>query len=444
MRYVILTVLLIIIASCATNAQTIHTYAGNGSGGYNGDGIAATAAKLGGPEGLAFDKKGNLYIADYGGKRIRKVSTAGIITTVAGTGTGPYNGDNIPATDANIGLPGGVTIDNEGNIYICDGVNCRVRKVDTFGIITTFAGTGTGGYSGDGGPASAAQLNNPYRLFIDSAGNKYITDCGNSCIRKIDVGGIITTVAGNGTMGFSGDNGPATAAQLKFPRSVAIDRSGNLYIADANNHRVRRVAPSGIITTIAGTGIAGYNGDNIAATAAQLNVPYSIMTDESSTVYVVDGDNNRIRIILNGIISTIAGSGYSLYNGDGLPATQTNLAGPSGLVMHTDGRLFLSDSYNYRIRYMRVTLEVDNFMNEGGKVNVYPNPFSEHATLIYDNPNKDHFTLIIYNALGQVMQKIGSDAGRIDVERKDLCTGFYHYQLCNKNGIAGSGELIIR
>ena len=257
----------------------------------SGDNGPATSAQLASPNGVAWDSAGNLYIADSA--RIRKVSN-GVISTVAGVGTFGYSGDNGPATGAQLNYPGGVAVDSAGNLYIADTGNHRIRKVSG-GVITTVAGNGTRGFSGDNIPATSAQFHDPFGVAVDSAGNLYIADSGNNRIRKV-ANGIITTVAGNGTPGFSGDNGPATSAQLNGPAGVAVDSAGNLNIADGGNNRIRKVS-NGVITTVAGNGTLGYSGDNGPATSAQLARPVAVAVGSAGNVYVVDGLDDGIRIL---------------------------------------------------------------------------------------------------------------------------------------------------
>ena len=236
---------------CTAGIETVAGYVPLGDGG------AATAAALMNPGGVAVDAAGTLYIADTDNNRIRKVTTAGVITTVAGNGLAGAGGDGGQAVFASLHSPHGVAVDAAGNLYIADTDNNRIRKVTPAGIITTVAGTGISGHSGDGGPATAARLNYPVGVAVDAAGNLYIADTGNSRIRKVTPAGVITTLAGTGIGGYSGDGGPATAAQLKYPFGVAVDAAGNLYIADSGNNSIRKVTPAGIITTVAGNGTAG-------------------------------------------------------------------------------------------------------------------------------------------------------------------------------------------
>ena len=248
------------------------------------------------------DSSGNLFIADTNNDRIRKVDTSGNIITVAGTGTFAFGGDGGLATSAQLVFPPGVALDSSGNLFIADNGNHRIRKVDSSGNISTVAGTGataalSGGFSGDGGPATSAQLLFPTGVVVDPSGNLFIADNDNHRIRKVDTSGNISTVAGTGTAGFSGDGGPATNAQLKFPFGVALDSSGNLFIGDGNNHRIRNVDTSGNIITVAGTGTAGFSGDGGPATSAQLHTAagVAIAIDSSGNLFVADNGNNRIR-----------------------------------------------------------------------------------------------------------------------------------------------------
>ena len=283
----------------------ITTIAGTGIPGYNGDGIAATGAQLNSNWGIAVDLSGNVYIADQNNHRIRKVSPAGIITTIAGTGVAGFYGDNGAATNAQISHPIGVAVDGYGNVYLGDADNYRVRKIDTSGIISTIAGIGSGGYSGDGGPATAAHIGYMWGLATDAAGYVYICDAWNNRIRRADPapGGLIITVAGNGYAGETGDGGAATAAKLNLPTGVYVSSSGEMLIADCKNNKIRKVSADGIISTVAGTGIAGFAGDNGLATAAQLYRPLSVCGDGNNNIYIADLDNVRIREI--GIVSLL-------------------------------------------------------------------------------------------------------------------------------------------
>ena len=346
----------------------ITTVAGNGTQGYSGDGGAATSAELSFPYGVPVDASGNIYIADSFNNRIRKVSPNGIITTVAGNGTQGYSRDGGAATSAELGQPFGVAVDGSGNIYIADVVNNRIRMVTaSTGIITTVAGNGTLGSSGDGGAATSAELLDPTGVALDGSGNLYIADRANDRIRKVTAStGIITTVAGNGTQGYSGDGGAATSAELSGPFAVTVDASGNIYIADEYNQRIRKVTVStGIITTVAGNGTQGYSGDGGAATSAELSNVLSVAVDASGNIYFADTNNNRIRevAVSTGMISTLVGSGTGGYSGDGGAATSAELNQPVGVFVDGSGNLYIADYANGRIRNVNVATAALNFAN---------------------------------------------------------------------------------
>ncbi|MDM8556471.1 hypothetical protein QUF75_17235 [Desulfococcaceae bacterium HSG7] len=334
-------------------AGIITTVAGNGASGYSGDGGTATAAQLNMPYGVYADAFGNLFIADRDNHRIRKVDTSGNISTVAGNGAAGYSGDGGAATAAQLNMPSGVYADASGNLFIAERLNHRIRKVDTSGNISTVAGNGTWGDSGDGGAATAAQLNRPVGVYADVSGNLFIADMSNNRIRKVDTSGDISTVAGSGTAGYSGDGGAATAAQLNYPSGVYADAFGNLFIADANNYRIRKVDTSGDISTVAGNGTAGYLGDGGAATTKALNVPRGVYADASGNLFIADTFNNRIRKVdTSGNISTVAGNGSKGYSGDGSAATSAQLYYPYGVYADASGNLFIADSNNNCIRKM--------------------------------------------------------------------------------------------
>ena len=342
--------------------QFIVTVAGNGLRGYSGDNGAATSAQMIDVGGLNVDGKGDIYFADYGNHRIRKVTAStGIITTIAGTGTAAYSGDNGLAISARLNSPFGVAVDAWSNVYIADTYNSRIRKITvSSGIITTIVGTGSNAYSGDNGAATSAELFYPHGVAIDKIGNVYIVDTINQRIRKVTVStGIITTIAGTGSNAYSGDNGAATSAQLNHPYYVALDASGNVFIADTSNNRIRKVTVStGNITTIAGTGIYAYGGDNGAATSAQFRYPYGVAVDASGNVYIADNSNNRIRkvTVSTGIITTIAGTGTAGYSGDNGAATSAELSNPNSVAVDASGNVFIADTSNSRIRLLTSVL----------------------------------------------------------------------------------------
>jgi sugar lactone lactonase YvrE len=312
------------------------------------------------PSAIVFDSAGNLYLAETANHVIRKVDTAGHITTIAGTGTQGFSGDAGPATTAALDSPQGLALDSANdaanNLYIADTHNHRIRKLNlTTGTITTIAGTGAQGFSGDNALATAAQLNLPTAVAFDATGNLYLADTGNHRIRKISTTGIITTIAGTGTQGFSGDNAPATAATIDSPTGLALDASDNLYLADTHNHRIRRIdAATGIITTLAGTGTPSFSGDNAAATTATLALPHGLTIDATGNLYLADTENHRIRRIdaATGVITTVAGDGTQTFSGDGGPATAASLDTPRATAVSPSALLTLADTGNQRIRQL--------------------------------------------------------------------------------------------
>jgi sugar lactone lactonase YvrE len=349
-------------------AGTISTVAGNGTSGYSGDGTASTSAQLNAPSGVAFDGNGNMFIADYFNSAVRRVDAGtGIITTIAGTGAAGYSGDGGPGAAAQLNGPSHVVFDRTVNLYITDAGNERIRKVNALtDEITTVAGNGTAGFFGDGGPATSAELNFPDGVALDSNGNLFIGDVENSRIREIAIAtGDIATVAGNGLAGYSGDGGLATNAELDFPSRPFIDAAGDIYIADYKNNRIRKVnAATGIITAIAGNGTPGYSGDGGTATSAELNGPLSLALDASGVLYIADTGNERIRAVNTtanpitvlgiaipaGQIQTVVGSGTAGYRGDGGPATAAQINSPTGLTFDLQGNLIFADANNDVVR----------------------------------------------------------------------------------------------
>ena len=329
----------------------ISTIAGIGSSGFSGDGGPATAGEFHTPIGIAIDTTGNLYVSDYGNNRIREIDVNGTLSTFAGNGFAGNSGDGGPATGAELNTPTGVTTDAGGNVYIADIYNGRIRKVNSSGIISTAVGDGQNVFGGDGGPASAASVYYPFGVATDVSGNLYIADYGNQRIRKVNTSNIISTIAGNGSIGYTGDGGPATAGTFDYPTGVAADTFGNIFVADIYNNCVRKITTGGIITTVAGNGSAGYGGDGGPATAASLNLPYGVAADVTGNLYISDFGNHRIRKVnLSGIISTVAGTGTGGYSGDGNPATASRLYYPIGISADTNGNIFIGDYANYRIR----------------------------------------------------------------------------------------------
>jgi sugar lactone lactonase YvrE len=343
-------------------SYTISTVAGNGQASFSGDGGPATQASLNRPCAVAVDAAGNLFIADYGNSRIRKVSPDGIITTLAGSGEAGYGGDGGPATSASLRGPYGVQVDTAGNVYIADQQNCRIRKVAKDGIITTVAGNGQRGFAGDGGPATEAKLSGPNDMLPGRDGELIIADSGNDRLRRVNANGIITTIAGTGERGdnpeggMPGDGGPALKARLATPSTLTRDPAGNLILGDFRNHAVRKITPDGIITTIAGMGRRGFSRDGVPAKEARFNELGGVAVDLQGRVVFTDGVNYRVRRVgRSGVIETIAGTGQRGFAGDGGPATEAKLSVLDNLVVDARGNLYVTDHRNNRIRKLTPT-----------------------------------------------------------------------------------------
>ena len=330
---------------------TITTIAGNGIAGFSGDGVPALQSSLNFPAGLAFDK-GNLYVADRNNHRIRKIDLEGIISTVAGTGIPECCNDNGLAVEAHLHFPSDIDVDTEGNLYISDRSNNRIRKVNPDGIITTIAGLGKPGYGGDFGPADKALLKYPFGISHDNKGNFYIADRGNNRVRKIDQRGIITTIAGDGTHSFGGDYGPANQSSLAFPTDVIVDSLGTVYIADRNNNRVRKIDRLGVITTLMGLSQTEFNGDNEIAAETSLHLPFALALNGEDRLLVVDRNHFRVREVRlqSNQVETIAGNGTFLFRGDGGPGGGATLDAPSGIALDSKGNVLFADRLHQRIR----------------------------------------------------------------------------------------------
>ncbi|RJP34146.1 MAG: hypothetical protein C4527_02550 [Candidatus Omnitrophota bacterium] len=355
-----------------SGGEIIVTLAGTGNNAFSGDGAPAIDAALSFPSGIFADDVGNVYIVDHSNQRIRKVDSLGNINTIAGNGSTGFNKDGIPATTASLNNPNGIWVDESGNIYIADTFNHRVRKIDVSGIITTIAGNGEFGYTGDGLLATEARLNKPFGLFMDNSNNLYIADSGNNVIRRVDSNGRINTIVGIGEAGYSGDGDSATRARLHGPTSVFKDTQGNLYIADTENNVIRKVLPSGTIITIAGNGEAGYSGDNSSALNARLTKPSGIRIN-GGNLYIADTENNVIRRVdESNKITTVAGDGNSGFSGEGAIAVSASLNRPLDIAFSQDGKLIVSDTRNHRIRILHdpEPVTADAGENQTGPVGV--------------------------------------------------------------------------
>jgi uncharacterized protein (TIGR03437 family) len=331
----------------------MQVVAGNGLAGFSGDGGPATNASLNFPSAIAIDRAGNLYIADGSNYRIRKVGVDGNISTFAGTGLSGYSGDGGPALLASFGYVDCLAFDPSNNLIVCDQGNERIRKISTAGIVSTVAGNGQAGYSGDGGLAVSASIRDPQGVASDARGQLYIAEFGNNIIRRVAVDGIISTYAGNGKAGFSGDGGPAAAAMFRNPGGLAMDESGNLYVSDTDNSLIRTVNPSGIVNTIAGNGTYGFSGDGGLLLQASLYFPNGLAFDSKGRLLVVDDGNGRVRAItLGSSLQTIAGNGLFRYTPNKTPAARAFLFYPSGVAVDGSGGLYIADTDNHVVLKM--------------------------------------------------------------------------------------------
>lgn len=357
------TVWLLLLAAHQLAAQAVTSIVGGNPWDtyFNGDGIPATQAFIDYPYKILLDAQGNILFSDRYHYRVRKIDSNGIISTVAGQGPDEVeeqtpNGDGVPATQTNV-FAHGIALDAQGNLYIVD-FN-RVRKVDQQGIITTIAGIrGAEGFSGDGGPATSAQLYDPEDVAIDAQGNIYISDSGNHRIRKIDPNGIITTIAGTGEQGYGGDGGPATQAILFGPGYLQLDAQGNLYLSDLN--RIRKIDRQGIITTVVGSGPDGFSGDGGPATQAKIHSPQGMAFDQQGNMFFGDRSNKRVRKVdAQGIITTVVGTGQlnGAFNGDGHAPLRANLDGPTDVLIDGQGNLLITDVLHHRIRKLIQTAQ---------------------------------------------------------------------------------------
>lgn len=423
------------ICFCA-RAQIITTIAGGSTGPIAGDGGPATVASIRLPTAGSFDSHGNYYFTANGGASVvRKISPDGVITRVAGNGTHGYSGDGGPATAASIIFAWAVA-DESGNVYIPDRENHRVRKVDVAtGIINTIAGNGFGGHSGDGGPATNATMS-PVGICVDRTGNIYVNDSG-AWIRKISTSGIITNFAGNGNVGFAGDGGPATSADIGATLGLCVDSTGNVFFGCYLGH-IRKVdASTGIISTVAGNGVTTpYLGDGMPATAAQF-YPYTIGMDKQGNIYINDygvGNERILKIGTDGIINSIAGNGTDGFSGDGGPATAAQIYHPEGVAVDSCGNVYIADDANFRIR--KVTF--DNCLPLAGDqklmnacIKVYPNPAVDY---VYVDNIRGRFTYRLLNSMGAAVSEGVLRSARDALDVRYLPKGLYFLVLQDHNG----------
>ncbi|HTB31627.1 MAG TPA: T9SS type A sorting domain-containing protein [Bacteroidia bacterium] len=441
--------ILVAILACvsfASYSQIISTIAGIDTFGFSGDGGQATSAEMGKPEGIALDGSGNIYIADVNNGRIRKISASGIITTIAGGGSNGL-GDGGPATDAELNAPVGIILDGSGNIYIADFYENRIRIINTSGIIRTFAGNGVQSFYGDGGPATDAELNAPYGLAIDTSGNIYIADCSNDRIRIVNISGIIRTFAGISFSGFSGDGGQATSAELNAPTGITSDNSGNVYIADWNNNCIRVVNTSGIISTFAGNRAYGYSGDGGPATSAEFYSPTDVDVDVLGNIYIADQHNDRIRIVnTSGSINTFVGNGYNSpntggYSGDGGSATDAELYLPESIAVDAMGNIYIGDELNNRVRKVTISTGINEFASAHNPVAIYPVPNSGSFTISGIAQGQ---IIELYNYLGQQLSSTIADKATIQFDISGYPNGIYLIRVQNKDGSIVATKKVVK
>ena len=415
--------------------RRIVSLAGTGGiGGYGGDGFSSTGATFNSPQDVALDKSGNVYIVDFNNYRVRKIKkSTGMIQTFAGNGTYGYTGDNTDATTAEL-CPRGVAADFRGNVFISDAVHHVIRRVNTLGIISTYAGTGAAGYTRDGFAATTAKLNTPFGITCDKSGNLYIADAGNHAIRMVDTFGVISTVAGTGLPGLPASGIPAISTPLDSPYAVAVSGKGELFIADHQNNVVRKVDLLGDIYTFAGTGVVGYAGDGGLAVAASLNYPKGVAVDSEGNVYIADSYNNVIRMVDTFLkVSTFAGNSFAGFGGDLGSPTGANLFHPHGVAVDSFGSVYIADVNNQRIRKVYITtLGVDDVTN-ASDIAAYPNPFSN--TISVSGLNKAD-KVCLYDLVGKPVSETWTvkGAGEQAFEIGDLAQGMYFLQVNDANG----------
>lgn len=418
-------------------AQDIDVIVGRGACCDPTDSLPALLAALYYPNGVAIDATGNIFISEP--NRIRKVNTSGLTTIYGGT-FGGFSGDGGLAINAQLESQA-VAVDGLGNVYSADWFNHRIRKITTTGIISTIAGNGLSNFSGDGGMAVNASINGPYGLTVDAIGNIYIADTYNNRIRKINTAGIITTIAGNGVQGYSGDGGLAVSAALNNPMGITFDASGNLYIADWNNNRIRKVNTSGIITTVAGTGLSSFSGDGGLASSATLNSPSGVACDRFGNLFIADQSNLRVRIVNSaGIINTIAGAGTYGYSGDGGPAINAEFKQPWGICTDWYGNLYIADKDNYRIRMITNVTGLFELENKNTEITVFPNPSNGKITI--ETNSVENEKLEIYTVNGELVNQQPLQ-NKITIDVSFLNNGIYYLLIKGTENIMKKKLVII-
>jgi len=435
---------LLLFFRCVGMAQIIVPIAGNGGTVFT-DG-PATAAMLDVPLRIAFDDSDNLLICDMNNVRLRKVKPSynGFMTTIAGTGGSGYWGDGGPATAAGFRGIIDVAVDNTGNIYIADADDHRIRKIDKSGIITTIAGTGIAGYNGDGIAATSAMLNMPHAVKVDDTGNVYIGDRYNFRLRKVDTFGIISTICGTGVCGFSGDGGPAIAAKTNGLMAIALDTTGNIFFSDTV--RIRKIAVDGIITTVAGNGILAFTGDGGPATAASIR-PAAIFVDKTGVVYIADDINHRIRkVAVDGTISTIAGTGMAGISGDWGPPLLATLCSPNGIAVNIDGDIYFSNLCSARVK-MITNKDLASIRSEATELPIMvvtPNPAQGTIRVTLAGQWLGLVKMTVTNEAGKVVSQFDGRSGTVTECPKGLRQGVYVITAEDNNGRRAAEKVIVQ
>ncbi len=401
---------LTIVCALNTQAQNITTIAGIGVNGYTGDGGPALEAAIM-PAGITTDTAGNIYFGDIVHNVVRKIDATGIITTIASSG---------------IDAPIDVAVDKNGNVYVTELISNRVIKISPSGVITTVAGGGAARDFTHDALATHVSIWAPDGIAVDSEGTIYFAERFNHCISKVTKDGIISIIAGTGSGGYNGDDIPATDAQLNYPMGIALDAAGNVYVAEQGNERVRKINLSGNITTIAGCSTSGYNGDNIQATAAKLNYTRDVAVDKDGNVYIADEDNQRVRKVDGaGIITTVAGTGVTGYIGDGGAAVDAQLKAPGCIAVNNFGNLYIADIGNERIRRVRYSLSVKGTDNTSSAISVYPNSNSGQFVINIPSAVTEQVHIDVTNMLGETIKAITATTNKDVRMNIDVAPGIY-------------------
>lgn len=414
----------------------INTISGTGIGGFSGDGFVSTGAQLHNPQSVVLDKNNNVYILDFLNHRIRKINSSGNIVTIAGNGNTGFTGDGSVATSAEI-YPYGIAVNRNNELYISDASWNVIRKVNSLGIISTVVGIGMYGNTGDGGPASAAKIGSPYGMTFDTANNLYFADAKHHIVRKVSASGIITKFAGNDTAGYAGDGDFAILARLDSPYAVAADRKGNVFISDIKNNVIRKVDPSGVISTYAGVASTfGHSGDGGPANAALLNRPAGIAVDTNGNLFIADADNDVIRKVDTfGIITTVVGNGTPGFGGDLGAVNGCNLHTPFGVAVAANGDLYIADANNQRIRKTYTPVSVNDV--ERDVIAVYPNPTTENVTITGLTKGD---VIALTDITGRTMNVNINivNASTSTVSLLDMASGWYLLKVISADGIVVS------